>query len=86
MTVRDFRWRIGGSTLLAMGYFTVHAAAQAAGSADLLGLLGFLVAAVGLLLLIGGRRVALALKVERSRHRALPAAIRTAHHARRHGR
>jgi hypothetical protein len=86
MTVRDFRWGIGGSTLLAMGYFTVHTAAQAAGSADLLDLLGFLIAAGGLLLLIGGRRVALALKVERSRHRALPAAIRTAHHARRRGR
>ncbi|MBA3942361.1 MAG: hypothetical protein C0520_14235 [Sphingopyxis sp.] len=86
MTVRDLRWRIGGGTLLAMGYFTVHAASKAAGSADLLGLLGFLVAAAGLLLLIGGRRIALALRVERSRHRELPAAIRTAHHARRQGR
>lgn len=66
-----------------MGYSIVHAATEAAGSADVLGLLGLLVAAGGLLLLIGGKRVALALKIERSRHRELPGAIRVARQSRR---
>ncbi|HEV2599078.1 hypothetical protein [Sphingopyxis sp.] len=82
MTVRDLRWRIAGATLLIMGYFVVDAATKAAGGADMFGLLGLLVAAGGLLLLIGGKRVALALKVERSRHRELPGAIRVARQAR----
>lgn len=82
MTVRDLRWRIAGATLLIMGHFVVDAATEAAGGADMLGLLGLLVAAGGLLLLIGGKRVALALKVERSRHRELPGAIRVARQAR----
>lgn len=86
MTVRDLRWRISGATLLFIGSFIVHGATEAAGSADMLGLLGLLVAAGGLLLLIGGRRVALALKVERSRHRELPAAIRVARQFRRRDR
>jgi hypothetical protein len=46
-------------------------------------LLGLLVAATGLLLMIGGRRVGLALKVERSAHRLLPGAICVARQARR---
>jgi len=79
MTVRDLRWRISGATLIAMGYALTHVAMKAAGTADMLGLLGLLVAAGGLLLLLGGKRVALAFKVERSRHRELPGAI---HHAR----
>jgi hypothetical protein len=84
MTRRDLFWRAAGAALIAAGALATRAAASAAaGSADIAGLLGVLLAAWGLLLLIGGKRVALALRVERSRHRELPGAIRSARQARR---
>ena len=86
MTQRDLVWRVAGAALIAAGALATRAATAAAGSADLVGLLGLLVAATGLLLLIGGKKVALALRVERSRHRELPGAIRTARQARRRNR
>lgn len=86
MTPRDLIWRAAGVTLIAFGALATRAATTATGSADLVGLLGVLVAGGGLLLLIGGKRVALALRVERSRHRELPGAIRSARQARRRNR
>ncbi|WP_428680844.1 hypothetical protein [Sphingopyxis sp.] len=86
MTQRDLVWRVAGAALIASGALATRAATAAAGSADLVGLLGVLVAAGGLLLLICGKKVGLALRVERSRHRELPGAIRTARQARRRNR
>lgn len=83
MTRRDLIWRVAGAALIASGALATRAATAAEASADLVGLLGVLVAAGGLLLLIGGKRVVVALRVERSRHRELPGAIRTARQARR---
>lgn len=85
MTRRDLRWRIGGVALIAAGYAVTRAASNATGSADIPGLFGLLVAAGGLLLLLGGKRVALALRIERSRHRELPGAIHVARQTRRRG-
>jgi hypothetical protein len=42
-----------------------------------LGLLGFVFAVIGLVLIIQGKRVPAALRIELSRHRMLPEAIRT---------
>lgn len=86
MTQRDLLWRIAGVSLIIAGAFATRATTAAAGSADIVGLFGLLVAAGGLLLLLGGKRVMLALRVERSRHRELPGAIRSARHARRRDR
>jgi hypothetical protein len=41
-----------------------------------LGLLGFVLAVAGLALIVQGKRVPAALRIERSRHRLLPQAIR----------
>lgn len=81
MTRRDLFWRAAGAALIAAGALATRLAPAAADGADIVGLLGVLVAAGGLLLLIGGKRVGLALRVERSRHRELPGAIRTARQA-----
>ncbi|WP_447931652.1 hypothetical protein [Sphingopyxis fribergensis] len=81
MTRRDLFWRTAGAALIGTGYVLTHVATEAA--ADLIGITGLLVAAAGLLLLVAGRKAALALRVERSRHRELPGAIRASRHARR---
>lgn len=86
MTRRDLFWRAAGAALIAAGALATRAASAASGSADIAGLFGVLIAAGGLLLLIGGKRVVLALRVERSRHRELPGAIRSARQARRRAR
>lgn len=78
MTRRDILWRSGGAVLILTGYAATGAAIDAVPRADLIGLSGLAVAGAGLLLLLGGRKVAAALRVERSRHRDLPGAIRRA--------
>jgi cytochrome c oxidase assembly factor CtaG len=81
MTARDICWRAGGVALLA----TAGAAATASGTLDTDGgnaawaLLIFTLAAAGAVLLIQGRHVALALRVERGRHRHLPSLLRARH-------
>lgn len=81
MTQRDLFWRTAGATLVGVGYALTRVATDA--SADLVGIVGLLVAAAGLLLLLAGKKVVLALRVERSRHRELPGAIRASRRARR---
>jgi hypothetical protein len=81
MTQRDLFWRAAGATLVGIGYVLTRVATEAA--ADLLGIVGLLVAAAGLLLLLAGKKAALALRIERSRHRELPGAIRASRRARR---
>ena len=78
MTRRDILWRSAGAALILAGHAATGAAAEAVPRADLIGLSGLAVAGAGLLLLLGGRRVAAAIRVERSRHRELPGAIRRA--------
>lgn len=83
MTRRDLIWRATGATLIGAGYFLTRAATGAEGAADLVGIVGLLVAAAGLLLVLAGKKVPLALRIERSRHRELPGAIHASRHARR---
>jgi hypothetical protein len=78
---RDLFWRTAGAALVGIGYVLTRVATEAA--ADLVGIVGLLVAAAGLLLLLAGKKAALALRVERSRHRELPGAIRASRRARR---
>lgn len=81
MTRRYLFWRIAGAALIGAGYVLTHLATEA--GADLVGITGLLVAAAGLLLMLAGKKAVLALRVERSRHRELPGAIRASRRARR---
>lgn len=81
MTQRNLFWRTTGAALVGIGYVLTRVATDAA--ADLVGIVGLLVAAAGLLLLLAGKKAVLALRVERSRHRELPGAIRASRRARR---
>ena len=83
MTRRDLFWRIAGAALVGAGYVLTRLATGAGGGADLVGIVGLLVAAAGLLLVLAGKKAVLALRVERSRHRELPGAIRASRRARR---
>ena len=80
MTQRDLFWRAAGAALVGTGYVLTHVATGA--DADLVGIVGLLVAAAGLLLLLVGKKAVLALRIERSRHRELPGAIRASRRAR----
>jgi hypothetical protein len=83
MKRRDVSWRTGGAALLLLGFGMAVAMPPEAGPArSVLTLAGFLVVITGLVLVINGKRVAMVLRIERSRHRELPLAI----HARRRGR
>ncbi len=75
MTQRDLFWRIAGAALVGVGYGLTCTATGAEGAADLVGIVGLFVASAGLLLVLAGKKAALALRVERSRHRELPGAI-----------
>lgn len=83
MTSRDLFWRAAGAALIGAGYALTRVATGADGSADLVGIVGLLAAAAGLLFVLAGKKAVLALRVERSRHRELPGAIRAARRARR---
>lgn len=81
MTQRDLFWRAAGAALVVAGYALTRLATGV--GADLVGITGLLAAAAGLLLLLAGKKAVLALRVERSRHRELPGAIRASRRARR---
>lgn len=81
MTQRDLFWRATGAALVGIGYVLTRVATEA--GTDLVGIVSLLVAAAGLLLLLAGKKAVLALRVERSRHRELPGAIRASRRARR---
>lgn len=66
---RDMGWRALGGALILAGYGMSGVPATA------MPLLGFVAAIGGLVLLVQGRRVVTALRVECSRHRGLPLAI-----------
>lgn len=78
MTRRDLAWRGAGLAIFA-GACAVSVANEAGSKGGSLGLIWFALAFVGVVLIIQGKRVPAALRIERSRHRELPLAI----HARR---
>jgi hypothetical protein len=74
MTRRDLAWRAGGALLIVLGC----TASAFTGSYDIgpgIALLGMPVAFFGLVLAVQGKRVPMAIRIERSRHRRLPFAI-----------
>lgn len=77
MTHRDIAWRSFGAALFLMG--GAIGLNDRLGDSSFPGLAGFLVALFGFVLVVQGKRVPAALRIERSRHRSLPQSI----HARR---
>lgn len=77
MTHRDIAWRSFGGALFLMG--AVIGLNDRVGGGSFPGLAGFLVALFGFVLIVQGKRVPAALRIERSRHKGLPQSI----HARR---
>ena len=74
MTGRDIAWRAAGVVMILAG--------SASTAADLsvgTTLAGFVLAITGIVFAVQGKRVAVALRIERSHHRELPAVL----HARR---
>ncbi|MDR6847574.1 hypothetical protein J2X47_001786 [Sphingomonas sp. BE270] len=82
MRQRDLAWR--GVGAVAFAFAAAIGLADRMDGGSLLALPAFGVALIGLVLIVQGKRVAAAVRVERSRHRALLAAIR-ARRARRSG-
>jgi len=77
MTRRDMIWRGAGAAMIAAGYSLATAtSSDGTGLSSLLTLIGFAAAFLGLVLLVQGKRVPLAFRIERSSHRDLPALIR----------
>jgi hypothetical protein len=77
VTRRDLGWRAAGVTMILVGWSASLSADPDATGMEVLGLLGFSLAMAGLVLAVQGRRVAAALRIERSRHRDLPLRIRS---------
>ena len=78
MTGRDLAWRGAGLALTMIGCAPgIVRPADATGLWSALTIAGLLVAIAGIVLMIHGRRVAVALRIERSRHRQLPSILRT---------
>jgi hypothetical protein len=76
MTRRDFRWRVLGAVLFIGGpSLALLTPGRAAGPHGLVTVLCLVATLLGLVLLIRGRKVALALRVENSPHRMLPALL-----------
>lgn len=77
MTYRDLIWRSGGIALLVSAAAVRWDAWSGFGSTT--GLLAFGLALAGLVLLVQGRRVPAAIRIELGRHRTLPRAVRARH-------
>jgi type IV secretory pathway TrbF-like protein len=77
MTARDLAWRIGGGALfgIACAIGQSRSFASSGGIGTLLGLVAFVLAIAGVVLLAQGKRIPMAFRVERSGHRNLVAAI-----------
>jgi hypothetical protein len=82
MTRRDLCWRAAGVGLLTLGCALARAVGADGGTAPL-GLAGFVLAVLGLVLAVQGRRVVRALRIERSAHRDLPRSLHARHLRRR---
>ncbi|WP_010184881.1 hypothetical protein [Sphingomonas sp. PAMC 26605] len=73
MTHRDLAWRSLGVALVVVA--VAARIADGAGTHAGLSVIAFIMALIGLALIVQGRRVSAALRVERSRHRMLAQAI-----------
>ncbi|MDX5984254.1 hypothetical protein [Sphingomonas echinoides] len=80
MTPRDRAWR--GVGVVAFLFAAGVGLADRLDGGSLLALPAFALALIGLVLIVQGKRVAAAVRVERSRHRTLVAAIRAQRAAR----
>lgn len=84
MTHRDLLWRGLGATLFVGGpCAALLLPGDAAGMHGIITLCGLAVTILGLVLVIQGKKAALALRIERSPHRMLPALIRSRRRAQR---
>lgn len=84
MTRRDIFWRALGATFLVGGTCgELLAPGDDGGMRGLLTLLFLAVTLFGLVLLVQGKKVALVLRIENSRHRMLPELIRSRRRERR---
>jgi hypothetical protein len=73
MTMRDLAWRVAGVMLIGLGCMPgIALPSDETALRAMLAIPGVLSVVVGLVLAINGKRVATALRVERSRHRHLP--------------
>jgi hypothetical protein len=77
MTARDLAWRIGGAALfgLACAIGQSRSVSSSDGIDTLFGLVAFVLAIAGVVLLVQGKRIPMAFRVERSGHRNLVAAV-----------
>ncbi|EJL20418.1 hypothetical protein PMI02_05537 [Novosphingobium sp. AP12] len=84
MTRRDLLWRCLGGVLLAGGpTCELLAPGDSGGARGILTLLFFAATVLGMVLLVQGKKVALALRIDGSRHRMLPDLIRSRRRERR---
>lgn len=78
MTRRDILWRSLGAVLSLVGpACELLAPGDSGGARGMLTLLFFALTVLGIVLLIQGRKVALAVRIDGSRHRMLPELIRS---------
>ncbi|MGH6616562.1 hypothetical protein [Sphingomonas sp.] len=73
MTRRDLMWRGGGAAIFALA--CAAGLAKGPDASASMGLLCFALALFGAVLMVQGKRVSAALRIERGRHRRLPQAI-----------
>ena len=85
MTRRDLAWRALGAATIAAGCAVAGLGNAGVGAAPSMGLLSFVLAILGLTVMIQGERIPRALRVESSRHRDLPTALSRRRRARRSG-
>lgn len=84
MTRRDLLWRCLGGVLLVGGpAFELLTAGDAGGARGMLTLLFFAATVLGMVLLVQGKKVALAVRIDSSAHRMLPDLIRARRRERR---
>lgn len=76
MTRRDIAWRLAGIVMIAAACASAGFDKPAAGWSALIPLAGFTLAITGLVIAVQGKRIPAAFRIERSRHRLLPMAIR----------
>lgn len=85
MTRRDLAWRALGAATIAAACAVAALGNAGVGAAPSMGLLSFVLAILGLTVIIQGDRIPRALRVETSRHRDLPTALSRRRRARRGG-
>lgn len=83
MTRRDLFWRGVGAALFVGGPSALLLPGDAAGLHGIITLVGMAATILGLVFIVQGKKVALAVRVENSPHRLLPSLIRSRRRERR---